>query len=335
MKRLSAFFVLLFCAMLVMGQDSQKVLFIGNSYTEANNLPLIISNIAQSTGHQLEFDSNTPGGCTFRGHCSNESMDKIRQGGWDFVVLQEQSQTPSFPQWQVESECFPYAETLVNAIRTYNPQAVPMFYMTWGRKYGDPHNAESFPVLGTYEGMDSMIYERYMYMGQTNNAPVCPVGRVWRYLRNNNPEIELYQSDNSHPSKAGSYAAACAFYTMIFEEDPMSITYNYELNAQDADIIRQAVHEVVWNNLSFWQLAGASGISVPGEITLSAYPNPVRDKLYIECNIPDVKMVMMDPMGRMIPLLSHELNTESWAAGIYMIKAYSETQFATIKILKL
>lgn len=247
--------VLLFALLLTLTVTAQprRVLFVGNSYTEVNNLPQMIANVAHSMGDEITYSSNTPGGCTFMQHCQNASMEMIVQGGWDVVVLQEQSQYPSFPQSQVENEVFPYAQQLVTAVYAHNPCAEPMFYMTWGRKNGDSHNAQFFPVLGTYEGMDSMLCLRYQQMAADNDAALCPVGRVWRMLRTEHPEIELYQSDGSHPSVAGSYAAACAFYVMLFHRDPNGIGYDAGLDATDADNIRQAVRVVVFERLTEWQ----------------------------------------------------------------------------------
>lgn len=253
MKKVLFFFIVLTSVLAVAAQgDSKRVLFVGNSYTEVNNLPQLVQRVAESAGDRVECQSNTPGGCTFSQHCTNRSMELIRQGGWDVVVLQEQSQLPSFPQSQVEVEVFPYARRLVDSVYAHSPEGEAMFYMTWGRKYGDQPNAIYFPVLGTYEGMDSMLYERYLYMARTYDASVSPVGRVWRYLRTTHPEIELYQSDDSHPSLAGSYAAACAFYTMLFHKTPHLITYNSELMDGQAQVIRDAVRHVVFDTLSFW-----------------------------------------------------------------------------------
>lgn len=234
-------------------QQGVNVLFIGNSYTEVNNLPLMVQEVAASMGDQLIYQSNTPGGCTFSQHCNNQSMSLICNGGWDIVVLQEQSQYPSFPQAQVEAEVFPYAKRLVDSIYAHNPCCEPMFYMTWGRKNGDAGNAPFFPVLGTYEGMDSMLCERYTYMAQQYDAALCPVGRVWRYLRENHADIELYQADESHPSVAGTYAAACAFYTLFFHRDPNAITFSATLPEATASTIRAAAHTVVFEHLAQWQ----------------------------------------------------------------------------------
>ena len=250
--RIIPILVLLF-SFVATAQNGPNVLFIGNSYTEVNNLPQMVSDIAHSMGDDMTYSSNTPGGCTFQQHYINQSMQMICQGGWDVVVLQEQSQYPSFPQSQVEAEVFPYAEQLVDSIYAHNPCAEPMFYMTWGRRDGDQQNAQYFPVLGTYEGMDSMLCLRYTYMAEANDASLCPVGRVWRYLRANHSDIDLYASDGSHPSQAGTYAAACAFYTLIFHRDPSAITYTGNLTPVEASIIRDAVRTVVYNNLTQWQ----------------------------------------------------------------------------------
>lgn len=234
-------------------QQHVNALFIGNSYTEVNNLPQMVQQIAFSMGDQLSYQSNTPGGCTFSQHCNNHSMELICDGGWDFVVLQEQSQYPSFPQGQVENEVFPFAERLVDSVYAHNPCCEPMFYMTWGRKNGDAGNAPYFPVLGTYEGMDSMLCERYTYMAHEYDASLCPVGRVWRFLRENHRDIELYQADESHPSMAGTYAAACAFYVMFFHRDPDSISFGASLPATTTQIIRSAVRHIVYEQLEQWQ----------------------------------------------------------------------------------
>lgn len=242
-------------ALMATGVSGQTdVLFVGNSYIYTNNLPQMTANVASSAGYRMTWESNAPGGCTFMQHCANQSMTMIRNGGWDFVVLQEQSQYPSFPQWQVEAEVFPYAARLVDSVYVANPCAEPMFYMTWGRRDGDASNAAVFPVLGTYEGMDSMLYERYMQMAADNDASVCPVGRVWRRLRAVHPEIELYQSDGSHPSVAGTYAAACSFAVMFFGFDPRTVHYcPTAISQQVADTIRQAVYTVVYSQLPQWR----------------------------------------------------------------------------------
>ncbi|MCF8295725.1 MAG: SGNH/GDSL hydrolase family protein, partial [Bacteroidales bacterium] len=149
---ISLMFVLL--AWSVSAQDSRKVLFLGNSYTYVNDLPQTAVALAASAGDQLTVDVNAPGGYTLQGHSTNQtSLDKIKLGGWDYVVLQEQSQLPSFPDFQVESEVFPYAQDLDSVINAFNECGETMFFMTWGRKNGDASNCANWPPVCTYEGM--------------------------------------------------------------------------------------------------------------------------------------------------------------------------------------
>lgn len=234
-------------------QESKRVLFLGNSYTNVNNLPQMVSALAVSAGDQVFHDSNTPGGMSFQGHTTNStSINKIMQGGWDYVVLQEQSQMPSFPDSYVQNNVYPFAQSLANTVKTHNECAEIAFYMTWGRQNGDQSNCPSWPPVCTYEGMDNLLQSRYISMAQQNNAIVSPVGAVWRYLRTNNPTINLYSADESHPSLAGSYAAACTFYSVIFRKSPMLITNNYSLSSAEASAIRLAVKNVVSDHFSQW-----------------------------------------------------------------------------------
>lgn len=255
MKYRILFFVLL-CGSIVHGQNrSKRALFIGNSYTAVNNLPQMVADIATSTGDTLFFDSNTPGGFTLQGHSTNAtSLAKIAVGNWDYVVLQEQSQLPSFSNSQVESSVFPYAHFLDSVINAENPCAETVFYMTWGRKNGDASNCASWPPVCTYQGMDSLLNLRYRMMAEDNHAIVSPVGAVWKYIRQQFPSINLYQADESHPSVAGTYAAACTFYTVLLRKDPTAIPFNSTLSTTDAANIRTAAKLMVYDSLAKWHV---------------------------------------------------------------------------------
>jgi len=258
MKKITTIILLAILGLTInsMGQTNTiKVLFLGNSYTSVNNLPQMIANVAKSTGDTIVFDSNTPGGCTLMQHSTNPtSLAKIASENWDFVVLQEQSQYPSFPIAQVEAEVFPYAKLLDSIINRHNACTETVFYMTWGRKNGDTQNCASWPPVCTYNGMDSLLNLRYRMMADSNNAILSPVGEVWKYIRNNFPSIELYQTDESHPSVAGSYAAACCFYTTFLRKDPTLITFNSTLSPGEAANIRTATKLIVYDSLMKWHI---------------------------------------------------------------------------------
>ena len=240
---------------LAQGPVTKKVLFIGNSYTGNNNLPQLTANVAISVGDTLIIDQHTPGGERLFEHAVNATaMQKIFSADWDHVVLQAQSQEPSWSDNQVQQEVFPYATILCDSIRANDPCTRPVFYMTWGRENGDASNCSGLPSVCTYEGMDSVLNQNYQIMGADNDAFVSPVGAVWHYIRDNHPGIDLYAVDESHPSQAGSYAGACTFYTILFRKDPTLVSYRSTVDSLQASIIRAAVKTVVFDDLLQWNV---------------------------------------------------------------------------------
>ncbi|MBG16361.1 MAG: hypothetical protein CL853_08430 [Crocinitomicaceae bacterium] len=242
--------------------QTKNVLFLGNSYTYYHSLPQLTSDIALSFGDTIFWDSNTPGGYTFNQHSTNTtSLTKISAGNWDHVILQEQSQLPSFPPFQVASDCFPYASLLVDSILSANPCTEPIFFMTWGRENGDQGNCANYPPLCTYDGMQARLRESYIQMSIDNECTVSPVGAAWKYIRDNHPSINLYTADGSHPSIYGSYLAACVHYSTIFRKSPLGSTFNSSLSQTDAHTLQQAAKLVVIDSLDNWRIGANDAVA--------------------------------------------------------------------------
>jgi hypothetical protein len=255
MKKINLMFVLIAVSSVMIAQDTLRVCFIGNSYTAVNNLPSLVQQCASSAGKAIVTSSNTPGGYTFAQHVNNaSSMGLIQQGNWDFVVLQEQSQTPSFPIGQVETQCFPYAAQLNDSIEKYSRCGETVFYQTWGRQNGDASNCPNWPPVCTYEGMDSLLRLRYQMMADDNEALVSPVGACWRYIRTNYPDFNLYNADQSHPALFGSYVGALCFYATFFNESPDAVTFTAGLTAQEVAIAKEAVNTVLVGDWEEWNI---------------------------------------------------------------------------------
>lgn len=263
MKHVFLLLLAIVCIAFTPRQKSQtlNVLFVGNSYTYFNNLPQICSGIAASMGDVMIAEQATVGGYRFKQHLADSNtLKKIIAGpvyypnrtirkDWDIVVLQEHSLLPSNSSAEVQTEVFPYARSLDSIIRKYNRTTKTIFYRTWGRKDGKCNTSD--PAC-SYSGMDSVLALNYGSMGRDNHALISPVGDVWKLIRTKYPEIELYNSDQSHPSEAGSYAAAVSFYTILFKKDPTDIKFNYSLDPQTASKIRNAVKKVAFNRLKEW-----------------------------------------------------------------------------------
>lgn len=232
-------------------QDSISVLFIGNSYTQVNDLPNTTRQLTESLGKELTIGVKANGGYTFQNHCNDaQTFTAMHQENWDVVVLQAQSQEPAFPDDQVDEQTIPPAIRLADSVYAINPCSNVLYYMTWGRENGDPQWAP----ISTFEGMNQRLYNAYMRMADSTDAMVSPVGAVWKYVRNQHPAIQLYSGDGSHPSLAGTYLAACTFYVSLFQQPVSAATYLGGLDATTAQQIRAATDIVMLDSLDHFKL---------------------------------------------------------------------------------
>ena len=259
---------------LLLAQDTLRALFIGNSYMGVNNLPSMVSDLSTSLGDVLIIDSNTPGGQTFQNHAANPiNYQKMAAQPWDYIILQGQSQEPSFPFDQVNSQTLPYAVQLADSAKAIQPCSQVNYFMTWGRQNGDPQ----WDSINTFDKMNGRLRDAYLRIADSANAAVSPVGVAWKYVRDNYPVINLYQQDGSHPSLTGSYLAACVFYTSLFHKSSFGSAYNPGIDHADALLIQQIASAIVLDSLSTWKLihsdstlqANASYSSIPGASLLS------------------------------------------------------------------
>jgi hypothetical protein len=194
---------------------SIRVLFIGNSYTYFNNLPEIFAKLAEA-GHQsrVEIRMEAPGGWRLKDHWEKgAALKALHEERWNYVVLQEQS-TLGINYFlegrpRISSDAFfrPYAKKWAAEIRKAG--AIPVFYLTWARK-------------ATPEDQGALNYF-YIHAARENGALVAPVGIAWAQVRQEQPAIELFFPDGSHPSPTGSYLAACTVYATLFHQNPAGL----------------------------------------------------------------------------------------------------------------
>ena len=239
-------------------QKKIKVLFIGDSYTSVNNLPLTVANVAKGNGDTVIYDSSTPGGYDFYDHLNDTTtLHKIAEGGWDYVVLQDQSEEPSFPPSQVQSQVFPYATELDSLIHAADSCTETVFYLTWGHQNGDPPNCAGYPQICTYSGMQDRLTQSYLQMAQMNGAIVSPVGEAWRVIFDEPHPYDLYETDSIHPSIYGTYLAANVFYQILFQKSVLNDTFRTTgIPDSDAVVIRQVAYNTVFDSLSKWMQYG-------------------------------------------------------------------------------
>ena len=234
-----------------------NVLFLGNSYTAVNDLPGTINSLLEGSDKTMAYASNTPGGCCFFQHATaSASLNLIRRGNWDYVVLQEQSQMPSIDYYRYGC-MYPAAEQLRDSIMKYNPCAEVVFYMTWGRRDGGQQcedYGEGIYCSADFRDFDHMqdtMTRAYCEIAEILNCCVSPVGEAWRYSRRIS-DIELFGGDGSHPSLQGTYLTACTFFTTFWKESPIGLPHPESISESEAGILQKAALHTMIGAPSHW-----------------------------------------------------------------------------------
>lgn len=216
-----------------------RVLFIGNSHTHYNAMPQLVEQLAHAAREArcFEYTMEAPGGANLEQHLAGTRVRQLIEGSrWDYVVLQEQQQRPSFTQnaEQLERMFYTPVRTLDVLIRVASAKTV--LYMTWARRDGDPSNVPG----DDYEAMQERTRQSYMHMANELNAIMAPAGLAWRWARRERPNLQLWQPDGSHPTLAGSYLAACVLYTALYAHSPLDNPFHAELPAEQAAFLQRA-----------------------------------------------------------------------------------------------
>ncbi len=174
-----------------------KVLFIGNSHTFFNDMPLTFARLWEAgTGEHISPVLLCHPGMGFDYHVKEyfESRFNLLYGGFDYCILQQKAH--------------PFAgtrEDLAAGIRLAElakaGNVKPVFALTWAEKAYPEHQ----------EQMNAFHKE----LCRETGALLSPVGRVWQDLLRQDPAFPLYWQDGEHASVYGDYLIACTHYRLL------------------------------------------------------------------------------------------------------------------------
>ncbi len=105
-----------------------------------------------------------------------------------------------------------------------------------------------------YPSMQSAIDSGYLAIASEVHAAVAPVGFAWWSVVGLEQQPGLWQGDGSHPTRKGTYLAACVFYAAIFGESPVGLGYHDGLSADEASRLQQIASSTVLGNTAAWGL---------------------------------------------------------------------------------
>lgn len=230
------FFGVVLHAAQLQAAEPLRVLFVGNSYTCFHNAPEVFAALARvGLGREVQTQMVAVPGETLLGLWDRSpARQTLRSSKWDYVVLQDQSllgealrdgrftvNSPRLLHWGVR--------LFDGEIRRAGARTVVM--QTWSRRAEPGHQAD------LDHAFDSIAREL--------GATLAPVGRAWQRARQEQPALELYGADGSHPSPIGSYLLACALFSALFPavdgELPSSVSGHGVSGAGVVDSTRDVV----------------------------------------------------------------------------------------------
>jgi len=219
-----------------------KVLFIGNSYTYRNHMPTMFLDIAESNGKNVEVNWCVKGKTSFYRHSLRKKVYKaISWKKWDYVVLQGSSRDMLKDSLTFHDKTLPGLNKIIESIQKNHNRTKIVFYMTWSYRKGYKKLAHS----NTHFKMIRRISSKYKEITEKYQAKLSPVGLIWEKLYFKHHIKNLYQPDNAHPSKLGSFVTACSFFSTIFNEPVKQTPADYlSLPKQDK------IKKVVWESVS-------------------------------------------------------------------------------------
>ena len=228
-------------------KDTVKVLFVGNSFTYFYNLPQVVQAMSEfSKSVHLETRHSLVGGSTLSQHLNGENgtrtLEILETQQFDYVVLNHHSLATI----QGKDSFFEVSKKMVELVKSKN--AIPVFMQTWAY--------ESNPL------MLQVIEQAYRNMGEALGVDIIACGELFAEVRKWRPDLVLFDDDDKHPSKHGTYLNGLAFFKYFTKEKskdiPKRITssdqhgqrlYLLLLSQENADFLQQLVDNYDFKSL--------------------------------------------------------------------------------------
>ena len=216
--------------------ENKAVALYGNSYTHYNNN--VNTRLRDLSRSLLPNDAK---GYMFRGitissgrlgwHLPNLEFQNTLQK-WDVVIFQGNSTEP-FSAKEDSRQYFSESATKMADI-AHKAGSRVVYFMTWASK-DKPEQTEK-------------LEKAYLDIAGKTGGYVAPVGLAFSNAIKAHPEINLYHSDGSHPSLAGTYLAACVLFATLYDHSPVggALPVDSDMTEQTA----RALQQVAWDTVT-------------------------------------------------------------------------------------
>jgi hypothetical protein len=216
------------------GSGGRRLLFIGNSLTGFNDMPAMVTALAESAKVSPSPSADVdwlPDYALIDHWSDGQAQHLITAGHYDIVFLQ---QGPS----SVELN----RDTLRLAAKLFAPViraagGVPALLSVW-------------PASDRQVDFDRTT-ESYRLAAQDVGGFHAPGGETWRAAWRRNASLQFYSSDGLHPSALGSYAVALSIVGIIYDRSVVGLPATFRLangrlfqvDASTARVVQEAADE--------------------------------------------------------------------------------------------
>ena len=224
--------------------NATRILLVGNSQIYVNDMPATFWKLAQVMGDEAGIYILAKGASHLKDFTNVKNElgsvfeSVLKEEEWDYVILQENTRYTSSN--NIQKDSIPYVKTLDEKIKQNG--AKTGFFVTWAPIHGMVSGGSI-----TIQELQKIISNNYYKMAQEVNGIVFPIGDIFVKCSEKYPEIELWESDQSHSSKEGAYLTACVLYVSIFGKNIENCEYIGDLDSTVAKKIRKLVVDELLN----------------------------------------------------------------------------------------
>jgi hypothetical protein len=220
-------------------REGRPVLFVGNSLTFVNDLPLIVEALVDSVPGLTPTQRIAPAMVAYPDYALEDhwatgtAVRSIDQGGWSVVVLQQGSSALEESRINLRE----WTKKFDTKIRAAGARTA--MYAVW--------------PLATRQFDFDRVNESYTLAATDVSGMLFPVGEAWRAAWRRDANLALYASDGLHPSVRGSYVGALVIASMLVDRSPVGMPAAVTLRtgaviripAADAAILQDAAAEAI------------------------------------------------------------------------------------------
>lgn len=245
-KLLPILFILFITHLRSYSQDTTKILFIGNSFTGANDLQAIVRDFFLFDKIPVVTKAYAPGGITVGdvamgtdAHMYNPVVfDLIKSNDWDFLVLQDNQ-----GRFALDSAVFPSVTKskvieghikIRDSFHHYHSCGKMIWFSGWGFQDEDT-------------SMINQITTNYEVLNDSAKDVIAPIGYAWKKSIIDRPDINLWSPDGAHPDMTGSFLTAATIYGAIAQKDVTLNMFMYAIPPDRATFLKLMAQQTLTN----------------------------------------------------------------------------------------